>query len=195
MKSKTMWCFAVLAMGNLFLLSGARAYSLEGYNHAPVATYRYSATDSSLPQYQKVPQYQVQNGPVNGVPNKQRTVAQQQPMTPTTNKPILSDNRTNRPSQAIAKSSAKKKQAQNAATRSNQKKIDQHQLLPAAYSNYPNQAAQYRNLPQKSYYQAPATGYYGNPYETQYTTAPNYYQGYSNRGWGSSGQACAPGQA
>jgi hypothetical protein len=39
------------------------------------------------------------------------------------------------------------------------------------------------------------TSYYRNPYEIQYKTAPNYYQGYSYSGWGSSGQACAPGKA
>jgi hypothetical protein len=48
---------------------------------------------------------------------------------------------------------------------------------------------------QPNYGQAQQTSFYANPYQNQYTAYPNYYQGYYNNNWGSSGQACPPGRA
>ncbi len=44
-------------------------------------------------------------------------------------------------------------------------------------------------------YRQPPPAYYTDPYLTQRTSAPNYYQGYSYNTWGPSTQSCAPGRA
>jgi hypothetical protein len=194
-KSKTIWSLAILAIACLFRLSSAGAYSIDGqYNRGPVGTYTSTGTNSGLPQIPPTQLYHAPSHTVQGASGKQRNIAQQQSPLPASKKQILPDNSVGRPKQTSTKQATKKKHTQNAAIRPTNKQIDQRQSPPAAYSSYPNQVAQYRAQPQSGYYHAPALNYYGNQYQNRYTTAPNYYQG-SYGGWGSSGQACAPGKA
>ncbi|AFM24746.1 hypothetical protein [Desulfomonile tiedjei] len=201
MKSKSMWCVAVLAL-TLFPLFAAQAYSLDGqmgYNQGPVRIQTYNSANPSQPLHQKVPQYQVPTYPAATVPNRQRVVAQQQATSGTAYQERLPDIRTNQMQRQATKPAAKKKPVQSAAAKaghpSRQTPVKQGQLQSAAYSYQPTYPAQYRSAPQQGYYQNPSTGFYGNSYQNRYMAAPNYYQGYSYSGWGSAGQACPPGRA
>lgn len=201
MKLRMLWFVVALFMTSLISLSHSEASvvdDLMGYNPANTQTYTYTITDGAQPPYNGAIQYGGAAAAYPAAPATQRRpmIAQQQ-LAPQA--PMPQAQKASQP-QTLPKAVAKKKPVQSAtaangirSAKPQPAKQPQQRLAATPYQqNYP---AQTRPIPQQSYYQPPQTGYNANPYQNQYRATPNYYQGYSYGGWGSSGQACPPGRA
>lgn len=193
-------CFITASiMCLLFSESNVHASFLDylmGYHPEINQDYTYNATNSGQPQYPGAVQYQppaytaVPSTPHQAVVGPQPVPARaayQQPPT---------QNRSTPPGRPTVKAASTKKAVQSAAARrslpsAGTQMSNQPKPGPAPRSYQQNFPAQPRPMVQ----QAPAASYYGNPYQPRYSSAPNYYQGSSYNGWGSSGQACPPGRA
>jgi hypothetical protein len=202
-KTKVVWFIAAFVIAPIFPLCYGQANQVDnrlGYNPGNTQTYTYSVTNSDQPQYNGIVQY---GGPgaytAGPAPVRQSTVAQR-PVQPRVayqqTIPQTQGNQKVRPQPTIK---PKKKPVQSARAANTSRLItaqpaNQRQQVPTARQYQPNYPAQPRPVVQQGYYQQPQTGYYSNPYQTQYSANPNYYQGYYNN-WGSSVQACPPGRA
>jgi hypothetical protein len=202
-KTKVVCFIAAFAIAPLFPLCYGQANQVDnrlGYNPGNTQTYTYSVNSSGQPQYNGTVQYGGSGAytaapaparqPVVAQQAVQPRVAYQQTIPQTQGNPQLRTQPTTKP---------KKKAVQTARPANTSRLIaaqpaNQRQQVPAARQYQPNYPAQPRPVAQQRYSQQPQTGYYSNPYQTQYSANPNYYRGYYNN-WGSSGQACPPGRA
>jgi hypothetical protein len=202
-KTKLVWFVAAFVMAPLPPLCFGQAYqpgNNSRYNPGNVQTYTYTVTSSDQPQYNGTPQYGA--GTYTAVPtSRQQAPVVQRPIQPqVAYQQSVPQAQANQPLRPASKAVAKKKAVRSAHTvNANRliaaRPVNQRRQVTAARPYQSNYTVQPRPVYQQRYYQQPQTGYYTNPYQTQYSAAPNYYQGYYNS-WGSSSrQACAPGRA
>jgi hypothetical protein len=202
-KTKVTWFIAAFVIAPLFPLCYGQANQVDnrsGYNPGNTQTYTYSVTSSDQPQYNGTVQY---GGPgaynAGSVPARQPVVSQQPVQPQVAYQQTIPQGQGNPQLRPLPKAASKKKPVRSARATNASRLIaaqpaNQRQHVPAARQYQPNYPAQQRAAVQQGYYQQPQTGYYSNPYQTQYSANPNYYRGYYNN-WGSSGQACPPGRA
>lgn len=199
-KPRILWLVAAVLLTSLFLLSNSEAGvvdDLMGYNQSNTQTYTYTATNAVQSPYNGAMQYGGAAAYPAAPATQRRPMLAQQQLAPQAPLPQAQPYAQPQPQR---KAIAKKKPVQNAAAANGVRaakpqaaKQPQQRLAATQYQqNYPVQG---RPVARQSSYQTPQAGYYGNPYQNQYRPAPNYYQGYSYGGWGSSGQACPPGRA
>jgi len=175
---------------------------LLGYNQEYFQNYSYSATTSGQPQYYGPAQYSAAGAYATAPAPQQQPVAGPQPVAPMaayqTAVPQVRQRPQVRPLPAAAAKRTPIRTTRAAGARSPKAQVApprQQAPAPSAYQQRYTTAP--RPVAQTGYYQTPQTGYYTPPYQSQpqYSAAPNYYQGYYNNTWGSSGQNCAPGRA
>jgi len=200
-KSKVLWFVVAFIIAPLVRIDSAQAGFLEdllGYDSGYAQKYTYSVTNSAQPQNPAGVGYQAQGYTPRPI-TPQQPVVNPRPVAPrVAYQPPPAPTRVNAQERSGPKAVSKKKPIQRAAlnpglpaTRAQTSNPRKH-FAPSYQANYP---AQPRAGLQQPYSQAPAAGYYANPYQTTYATTPNYYQGYSRNSWGSSAQACPPGRA
>jgi hypothetical protein len=202
-KTKVVGFIAAFVIAPIFPLCYGQANQVDnrlGYNPGNTQTYTYSVTNSGQPQYKGTVQY---GGPgaytAGPAPVRQPTVVQQPVQPRVAYQQTIPQTQGNQQVRPQPTTNPKKKPVQSARAANTSRLItaqpaNQRQQVPTARQYQPNYPAQQRPVVQQGYYQQPQTGYYSNPYQTQYSANPNYYQGYYNN-WGSSGQACPPGRA
>lgn len=170
---------------------------LRGYNSGyPQANA--NVTNSGQPQYPAAARYGTPAHTARPIPQQQPIVGQLPVPPRVAYQQPPAQNRVNPPQAPSSKAVSKKKPANNAAAnvaRRSVPALPPNQPQQVARSHQPGYPAQPRTLLPQGYGQTPPASYYANPYQTRYTTTPNYYQGYSYGAWGSSSQACAPGRA
>jgi hypothetical protein len=202
-KTKVVWFIAAFVMAPIFPLCYGQANQVDnrsGYNSGNTRTNTYSVNSSGQPQYNGTLQYGAPGAYTAGPAPVRQPVVAQQPVQPrVAYQQTIPQAQANQQLRRSSKAAPKKKPVQSARAADTRRLIaaqpaNQGQQAPVARQYQPNYPAQPRPVVQQRYYQQPQTGYYSNPYQTQYSANPNYYQGYYNN-WGSSGQACAPGRA
>ncbi|MGO9571522.1 MAG: hypothetical protein ACLP5H_28700 [Desulfomonilaceae bacterium] len=203
MKTKVVWFIAAFVMAPLLPLCYGQANQLDnrsGYNPGNTQTYTYSVTNSGQPQYTGAVQYGGTGAYTAAPAPARQPVVTQQPVAPRVayQQPITQA-QGNQQLRQSTKAVSKKKSVQNARAANTSRLIaaqpaNHRQQVPTTRQYQPNYPAQPRPV-QQGYYEQPQTGYYSNPYQTQYSANPNYYQGYYNNWGSSSAQACAPGRA
>jgi hypothetical protein len=202
-KTKVVWFVAAFVMAPLLPLCYGQANQVDnrlGYNPGNTQTYTYSVNSSGQPQYNGTVQYGGHGAYTAGpAPARQSVVAQQAVQPRVAYQQAIPQTQANQQLRPLSKAASKKKPVRSVRATNTSRLItaqpaNQRQQVPVARQYQPNYPAQPRPVVQQGYYQQPQTGYYSNPYQTQYSANPNYYQGYYNN-WGSSGQACPPGKA
>jgi len=202
-KTKVVGFIAAFVIAPLLPLCYGQANQVDnrsGYDQGNTQTYTYSVTNSGQPQYKGTVQYGDPGAYTAGPAPVRQPVVAQQPVQPrVAYQQTIPQTQGNQQVRPLSKAASKKKPVQSARPTNTSRLIaaqpaNQRQQVPTARQYQPNYPAQPRPVVQQGYYQQPQTGYYSNPYQTQYSANPNYYQGYYNN-WGSSGQACAPGRA
>ncbi len=202
-KTKVVWFIAAFIVAPLLPLCYGQANqpaNISGYNPGNNQAYTYSVTNSGQPQNNGTVQYGGAGAYTAGPAPARQPVVVQPPVQPrVAYQQTIPQTQVNPQLQPLSKAVPKKKPVQSARAANANRLLtaqpsNQQQQIAAARQYQPNYPAQPRPVVQQRYYQQPQTGYYSNPYQTQYSANPNYYQGYYNN-WGSSGQACAPGKA
>lgn len=203
MKTKVAWFIAAFIMAPLLPLCHGQANqpaNVPGYNPGNNQAYSYSVTSSGQPQYNGTVQYGGAGAYAPAPAPVRQPVVAQPPVRPrVAYQQTIPQTRVNPQVRPQSRAVPKKKPVWSArAVNTNRlltaQPANQRQQVPVARQYQANYPAQPRPVVQQRYYQQPQTSYYSNPYQTQYTANPNYYQGYYNK-WGSSAQACAPGKA
>lgn len=201
MKIRTVCFVAGFVMTLLCYVSSTQASSLGdllGFNPGPNRTYTSNVTNSGQSQYSGAVQYQAPAYPITPAKRKQSMDARKQGSPgPAYQRPIA-QSQTNPRQVTSSRPPSKGKTGQKAGAKTSLQSITT--LPPNQQSNGRGALAYQPIYPSQPRYAAPqgyrqSPGYYSNPYQSQYTPAGNYYQGYSYNTWGSSGQACPPGRA
>lgn len=202
-KTRMVWLIAAFVMALPLSPYNAQAAGflddLMGYNQGQTQTYQYTVTNSGQPQYnQPAPS----GGAYTAAPTRpvQPSAVVQQPVAPRVayqqTIPQAQTSRQLRPASAAA---PRQGVVRSSGTANNNRSLKAQPAKPrqqqvAVRPSPSNYAAQPRPVIQQRHYQPSQTGYFANPYQSQYSATPNYYQGHYNT-WGSSTQACAPGRA
>jgi hypothetical protein len=170
---------------------------LLGYNQEYFQNYTYSATTSGQPQNSGPAQYRAAGAYPTAPAPPQQPIVGPRPVVPRVAYQTPAQQGWKRPQARQVSAAATKRRpirtTRATAVRSSKAyaaRLRQQPPAPSAYQ--PRYSRAPRPVAQPRYYQTAQRGYYANPYQSrsQYYATPNYYQGYYNNTWGSSGQAC-----
>lgn len=192
MKSRTVWSGAALVIA-LSPLCIAHANSLEdliAYNFGPPHSYTYTVTVQDAGAAGQAARVTAPQAPVVSQQSVAPRPAYQQP---------IQQPRTNPARRSLSNASPGTQTVRSAAVNGlpslGARPANPGAQGPSVRPHQPNYPAQPYPAAQRGYGQVPQVGYYTSPYQTRYTAAPNYYQGYWYNAWDSSPQACPPGRA
>ena len=201
MKIRAVWFVAAFVMTLLCHVSSAQAASLSdllGFKPASDRTSSYNVANSGQSQYKEAVQYQAPAYPITPAKRTQSVDARKQGSPgPAYQRPIA-QTQSNTRQVSSSRPPSKGKASQKTAAKNSLQSMttlppNQQANGRGAFAYQPIYPSQPRYASPQGYRQS-QTGYYSNPYQSQYTPAGNYYQGYSYNTWGSSGQACPPGR-
>ena len=195
--------FVAFVMTLLCHVSSAQAASLGdllGFKPGPDRTYTYNVTNSGQSQYKEAVQYQAPAHPITPAKRTQSVDARKQGSPgPAYQRPVPQTQ--SNPQQVSIIQATIKEESRSESCRQEQAPIGDNATPESAVerprcicipANLSISASQWVTARIRS---IAGAAYYSNPYQSQYTPARNYYQGYSYNTWGSSGQACPPGRA